>query len=118
MGEFLERVIPEALSSELGQALVIIYCRHLCEPDFRTQMRRLVAHEPEVLRQFDALDELHAEFPFQRLSRFSFEEELELLYWHNRQLESAEFLAEMRRLCRHEAALLARFDQMDAAEIN
>jgi hypothetical protein len=100
----------------LGQALVMIYCRHLCEPEVRREMRALVAGEYEVLKQFDALDELHAEYPFGELSRFTLREELSLLYWHNRQLGETEMLEQLRMLSKKDERLLKLFDRMDATE--
>ncbi|HEY9723808.1 MAG TPA: hypothetical protein V6D47_17485 [Oscillatoriaceae cyanobacterium] len=113
MTEYLEKLIRAALHPPLAQALVMVYCRHVCEPEIRAHLRRLVAHEPELLKQFDSLDELHAEFPFGQLSRLSLDEELKLLYWHNRQLRESEMLTEIRRLCWNNASLLGEFDRLD-----
>lgn len=115
---YLERVVAAAVSPEMGQALVIIYCRHLCDARARSELRALVGHAPEVLKQFDALDELHAEYPFTKLSQFTIDEELALLYWNHRQQGTAEMMEELRRLCRVRLALLERFDQLDDAELN
>lgn len=113
MTEYLEKRIRAALHPPLAQALVMVYCRHVCEPIVRTALRRLVASEADLLKQFDSLDELHAEFPFGQLSQLSLTEELKLLYWHNRQLKEAEMLAELRRLCQDDATLLSEFDRLD-----
>ena len=118
MGEYLERVIPEALSPALSQALILIYCRHLAQPEFRRDLRALVFRDAETLRQFDALDELHAEYPFTQLSQFSLQEELGLLYWHNRQRGEEDMLRQLRTLCRDDVGILALFDKFDGAEIN
>lgn len=118
MAEFLERIIPEALDPALSQALILIYCRHLAQPEFRRDLRSLVTADRETLRQFDALDELHAEYPFTQLSQFTLEEELGLLYWHNRQLCEAVMMRQLRVLCRDNPKILALFDQFDGAEIN
>lgn len=118
MTEYLERVIPEALSASLSQALILIYCRHLAQPDFRRDLRALVLRDAETLRQFDALDELHAEYPFTQLSHFNLQEELGLLYWHNRQIGEEGMLRQLRMLCRDRSGILALFDKFDGAEIN
>lgn len=118
MAEFLERVIPEALSAALSQALILIYCRHLAQPDFRRDLRALVIRDAETLRQFDALDELHAEYPFTQLSQFNLQEELGLLYWHNRQIGEADMMRQLRMLCTERPTVLELFDKFDGAEIN
>lgn len=118
MGEYLERVIPEALSLALSQALILIYCRHLAQPEFRRDLRALVYRDAETLRQFDALDELHAEYPFTQLSHFNLQEELGLLYWHNRQIGEEDMLRQLRNLCGDRHGLMELFDKFDGAEIN
>ena len=65
----LEHVIDEALCPELAQALAMLYCRHLGQPEARRTLRLMALDEPELTWQFDALDELHARHPFRDLGR-------------------------------------------------
>lgn len=115
MTEYMERVVREAVCPELAQALVMMYCRFLCQPDACQALRAMLSDEPEVLRQLDALDDLHADFPFTHLNPSSLDEELATLYWHNVQLDSADILRQMRMLCRHDPILLVAFDRHDEA---
>ncbi len=113
---FLERVVGEAVSPELAQALVMLYCRHLDHPNSRQTLRRMVHEEAELLRQFDALDELHADFPFAKQEHVSLLDELLLLYRHNAQMGAQPMLRQLRVLCRDHERLLAAFNQNDAED--
>jgi hypothetical protein len=114
MPEFIERVVREAVGSELAQALVMIYCRRLCQADDRVALRDLLADEPELLRQLDALDTLHAEYPFTQIQGGSLDEELVLLYRHHLALGDHPFARQLRALCGRRPELLAAFDGSDA----
>lgn len=111
----LEYVVDEALCPELAQALVMIYCRHLGQPDARRTLRAMAAEQSAVLHQFDALDELHARHPFAALDRGALIEELRMLYRHNVALGAPVVLRQLRRLACRDADLLAVFDREDAA---
>ena len=113
MAEYLEMVVREAVSPELGQALVMMYCRFLCQPEACQALRAMLSEECELLRQFDALDELHADFPFTHLNPASLDNELAALYAHNAQLGAADTLRQLRMLCRHDPILIAAFDRAD-----
>ena len=111
--EFLERRVREVLSSELGQALVMVYCRHLHDDEAKAALRGLADREPALLAEFDALDALHAEVPFQDLGHLTLHEEIELLYWHQAQQGSPEKAGQLRRLCGHDPSLTAAFDRLE-----
>lgn len=113
MADYMELVVREAVCPELAQALVMMYCRFLCQPEACQALRAMLSEEKEVLRQLDALDDLHADFPFTHLNPASLDEELATLYWHNVQLSSLDILRQMRMLCRHDPYLLAAFDRHD-----
>lgn len=118
MAEYMEMVVREAVCPELGQALVMMYCRFLCQPDACRALRAMLSDEREVLRQLDALDDLHTDFPFTHLNPASLDEELATLYWHNAQLGATDITRQMRMLCRHDPILLTAFDRHDEAPIN
>ena len=82
MADYMELVVREAVCPELAQALVMMYCRFLCQPQACQALRAMLSDEPEVLRQLDALDELHADFPFTHVNRASLDTELANLYGH------------------------------------
>jgi hypothetical protein len=107
----LEHLIDEALCPELAQALVMLYCRHLGQPEARRTLRLMALDEPELTWQFDALDELHARHPFRDLGRDALATELRWLYRHHH--ATPRVLRQLRRLCRHEPALVSGFDQED-----
>ncbi|MDB5099778.1 MAG: hypothetical protein JWM80_4199 [Cyanobacteria bacterium RYN_339] len=109
----LEFRIDEALCPELAQALVMLYCRHLGQPEARRTLRIMAMEQPELGRQFDALDELHARHPFRDLGRDALQEELRMLYRHHVALDAPRVVRQLRRLCQHEATLLAQFDAFD-----
>lgn len=113
MGDFLERLVREALCPELVHALVTIYCKRLSQPQQRAGLRALLADCPEVLREFDALDALHAEYPFTQIAAGTLEEELALLYRHHRPLGNPALLRQLRALCEPFPALTSVFMQMD-----
>lgn len=106
----LEYVVDEALCPELGQALVMIYCRHLGQPEARGVLRRMGADQPALLEQFDALDELHARHPFEELHGNALPEELRLLYRHHAMLDAPKVLRQLRRLAARAPEVLAAFD--------
>jgi hypothetical protein len=113
MSNYLELVVREAVCPELAQALVMMYCRFLCQPGACQALRAMLSEEKDVVRQLDALDELHADFPFTHLNPTSLDEELTTLYVHNWQLGSTDMLRQLRMLCRHDPYLLAAFDRYD-----
>lgn len=113
MADYMEIVVREAVCPELAQALVMMYCRFLCQPEACQALRAMLSDEPEVTRQFDALDDLHADFPFTHVNRSSLDEEIATLYWHNVQLGAEAILRQLRMLCRHDPILLAAFDRHD-----
>lgn len=76
---YLERRVREALGTDLAQALVMVYCRHIWHPADLATLRAVAAEEPAILAQFDALDALHAEIPFQDLAHLPLAEELAFL---------------------------------------
>jgi hypothetical protein len=112
--KFMERRVQEALGGELAQALVMIYCRHLHHPPAMAAMRAMAQGERAILAEFDALDALHAEVPFQDLGHLTVREELELLYWHQVQRGAHANVGQLRRLCAHDPALTTAFARLDA----
>ena len=111
--EYLGRRVREALEPDLAQALAMVYCRHVCRGTAKAALRTLVAGERALLAEFDALDALHAEIPFQDLAHLSVREELELLYWHEVQRDARANLGQLRRLCAKDPALAHAFDRLD-----
>ena len=111
--EFLEFRVREALGADLAQALVMIYCRHLGHAPAQAALRAMVAGERTILGEFDALDALHAEVPFQDLAHLTLREEIELVYWHQLQLSAWGNIGQLRRLCAHDPALTTAFDRLD-----
>ena len=111
---FVERVVPEAVSPDLAQALVMLYCRHLDHPTARQTLRRMVQDDAALLRQFDALDELHADFPFAKQEHVSLFDELMLLYRHNAQMGALSMLRQLRLLCSECEPLTRAFCHFDA----
>lgn len=110
MEGYLERVVGEALCAELAQSLVMIYCRYLCHAEARQALRCMMADEPEVLRQFDALDELHAEYPFTPYAASTWRVDLAQLVQHNLELGSELFASQLQRLCERVPRSLADLD--------
>ena len=111
--QYVEVRVREALRGDLAQALVMIYCRHLHHPPAMAAMRAMAARERAILAEFDALDALHEEVPFQDLAHLTVREELELLYWHQVQLRAWTNVGQLRRLCAHDPALTTAFDRLD-----
>ncbi len=111
--KFVERRVREAMRGDLAQALVMIYCRHVCHAPAKAAMRAMANGEGAILAEFDALDELHAEVPFQDLAHLTVREEIELLYWHQAQLGVAANIGQLRRLCAQDPALTTAFDRLD-----
>jgi hypothetical protein len=109
----LEHVIDEALCRELAQALVMLYCRHLSQPEARRTLRLMVLGHPDVTRQFDDLDELHARHPFRELGKDALPAELRMLYRYHLQQPIPGVLRQLRRLGRHDPDLIAAFDGLD-----
>jgi hypothetical protein len=111
----LEHVVDEALCQDLAQALVMIYCRHLGQPEARRTLRLMATDAPGLAAQFDDLDELHARHPFQELGRGALVAELRMLYRHHLQGGHANVVRQLRRVSRWEPGLLAAFDLEDQA---
>lgn len=111
--EFVEVRVREALRADLAQALVMIYCRHLHHAPAKAALRAMAAGERAILAEFDALDDLHAQVPFQDLAHLTVREEIELLYWHQVQLGAAMNVGQLRRLCAHDPALVTAFERLD-----
>jgi hypothetical protein len=109
----LEYVVDEALCPELAQALVMIYCRHLGDPEARATLRAMAGEQEMLVRQYDSLDDVHAKHPFAPLGRSALLHELQLLYRHNVQLGAKPVLRQLRHLSRREASLIAAFDLED-----
>lgn len=111
--EYVEVRVREAVRGDLAQALVMIYCRHVCHAPAKAAMRAMAQRERALLAEFDALDALHAEVPFRDLAHLSVREELELLYWHQLQQGAWGNVGQLRRLCAHDPALSTAFERLD-----
>jgi hypothetical protein len=86
--DWVEHLVDEALCPELAQALVMIYCRHLGDPEARSTLRGMTGNQTMLIQQYDALDALHARHPFAPLGLESLLNELKLLYRHIVQLQA------------------------------
>lgn len=111
--EYVEVRVREAVRGDLAQALVMIYCRHVCHPPAKAAIRAMAQREPALIAEFDALDALHADVPFQDLAHLTVREELELLYWHQIQQGEWANVGQLRRLCAHDPALTTAFERLD-----
>ena len=110
----IEHRIEEGLCPELAQAMALIYCRHMVSAESRAMLRAMAEGRPELLAQFDSLDELHNRHPFEDPGGHALREELQMLYVHHlSRVGASHALRQLRRLGRVDECLIAMFDEIE-----